>query len=84
MALAMPLEPAIEAALAAAGHAFIASHLVGEDLIRVSLEESYWVVPPGLASCHLRFPALKRWAKLVRPSGAGFFLAASYILYLTA
>jgi hypothetical protein len=31
-----------------------------------------WVVPPGLASFLPLFPALKRWAKLDRPSGAGF------------
>ncbi len=31
-----------------------------------------WVVPPGLDSFLIHFPALKRWAKLVRPSGAGF------------
>jgi hypothetical protein len=30
------------------------------------------VVPPGLESFLPLFPALKRWAKLVRPSGAGF------------
>src|ERR1019366_9291299 len=30
------------------------------------------VVPPGLESFSLLFPALKRWAKLVRPSGAAF------------
>jgi hypothetical protein len=29
-----------------------------------------WVVPPGLRSFFPLFPALKRWAKLVRPSGA--------------
>jgi hypothetical protein len=29
-----------------------------------------WVVPPGLRSFFPPFPALKRWAKLVRPSGA--------------
>jgi hypothetical protein len=29
------------------------------------------VVPPGLKSFLSGFPALKRWAKLVRPSGAG-------------
>ena len=32
-----------------------------------------WVVPPGLKSFLPLFPALKRWAKLVRPYGAGFF-----------
>jgi len=31
-----------------------------------------WVVPPGLESLLPLFPALKRWAKLLRPSGAGF------------
>src|SRR5208283_2008402 len=35
-----------------------------------------WVVPPGLSSFFLLFPALKRWAKLVRPSGAGCFDAS--------
>jgi hypothetical protein len=30
------------------------------------------VVPPGLESVVPLFPALKRWAKLGRPSGAGF------------
>jgi hypothetical protein len=30
------------------------------------------VVPPGLESYLLPFPALKRWAKVGRPSGAGF------------
>jgi hypothetical protein len=30
------------------------------------------VVPPGLESFVPLFPALARWAKLVRPSGAGF------------
>src|ERR1019366_986931 len=30
-----------------------------------------WVVPPGLESFITVFPALKRWAKLFRPSGAG-------------
>ncbi len=35
-----------------------------------SVRES-WVVPPGLESLLPLFPALKRWAKLVRPSGAG-------------
>jgi hypothetical protein len=32
------------------------------------------VVPPGLESSSLLFPALKRWAKFGRPSGAGFYL----------
>src|ERR1019366_5454626 len=31
-----------------------------------------WVVPPGLRSFFPLFPALKRWAKFVRPSGAVF------------
>jgi HlyD family secretion protein len=31
-----------------------------------------WVVPPGLNSFSPLFPALKRWANMVRPSGAGF------------
>jgi len=30
------------------------------------------VVPPGLESCLPLYPALKRWAKVARPSGAGF------------
>ena len=30
------------------------------------------VVPPGLESFLLLVPALKRWAKVGRPSGAGF------------
>jgi len=30
------------------------------------------VVPPGLESLVPLFPALPRWAKLVRPCGAGF------------
>jgi cytochrome c-type biogenesis protein CcmH/NrfF len=34
------------------------------------------VVPPGLASFLPLFPALKRWAKLGRPSGAGFSCAS--------
>ena len=33
-----------------------------------------WVVPPGLSSFFSLFPALKRWARLVRPSGAEFFV----------
>ena len=31
------------------------------------------VVPPGLGCFAPLFPALKRWAKLVRPSGALFY-----------
>ena len=31
-----------------------------------------WVVPPGLELFVPLFPALKRWAKLGRPCGAGF------------
>jgi hypothetical protein len=31
-----------------------------------------WAVLPGLDLFFAVFPALKRWAKLVRPSGAGF------------
>jgi len=31
-----------------------------------------WVVPPGPESLGPLFPALKRWAKFGRPSGAGF------------
>jgi hypothetical protein len=30
-----------------------------------------WAVPPGLELFFPHFPALKRWAKLARPSGAG-------------
>src|SRR6266404_703694 len=30
-----------------------------------------WVVPPGLDLLMSAYRALKRWAKLVRPSGAG-------------
>src|ERR1019366_2189235 len=33
-----------------------------------------WVVPPGLRSFFPLFPAPKRWAKLVRPSGAWILL----------
>ncbi len=36
------------------------------------------VVPPGLESSLSLFPALKRWAKLGRPSGAGFFSGTEY------
>ena len=36
------------------------------------LAGEHWVVPPGLATFLPLFPALKRWAKLGRPSGAGF------------
>src|SRR5258708_35184832 len=35
-----------------------------------------WAVPPGLQSFVSAFPALKRWAKLGRPSGAGLFVVA--------
>ena len=38
------------------------------------------VVPPGLASLGCLFPALKRWAKLGRPSGAGFLIACAILL----
>ena len=41
MALAMPSEPATQAALAAEGRTFNASRLASEDLIRVSLEKPY-------------------------------------------
>jgi hypothetical protein len=41
-----------------------------------SVHES-WVVPPGLEAFFLLSPALKRWAKLVRPYGAG----SSYISF---
>ncbi len=37
-----------------------------------------WVVPPGLESFVPLFPALKRWAKLGRPSGAEYFYRARY------
>src|ERR1019366_7857718 len=36
------------------------------------------VVPPGLESFLQLFPALKRWAKLVRPSGAVFSSSSSH------
>ncbi len=36
------------------------------------------VVPPGLASFIPRFPALKRWAKVGRPSGAGYISGTEY------
>jgi hypothetical protein len=36
-----------------------------------------WVVPPGLKSLFPLYPALKRWANLGRPSGAGFLDSAS-------
>ncbi len=39
-----------------------------------------WVVPPGLQSLLEPFPALKRWAKLSRPSGAGFSCAFAFAL----
>ncbi len=42
-----------------------------------SVRES-WVVPPGLESLLPLFPALKRWAKLVRPSGARFSCDSSH------
>jgi len=38
------------------------------------------VVPPGLESAGPRFPALKRWAKLGRPSGAGFAISCAILL----
>src|ERR1035441_4217615 len=38
------------------------------------------VVPPGLDSSDPLFPALKRWAKLVRPSGAGFLVSCAVLL----
>jgi hypothetical protein len=31
-----------------------------------------WAVPPGLYGFYRTYPALKRGAKLARPSGAGF------------
>ncbi|HYW39817.1 MAG TPA: penicillin acylase family protein [Terriglobales bacterium] len=37
-----------------------------------------WVVPPGLESFVALSPALKRWAKLGRPFGAGSFSGAEY------
>jgi hypothetical protein len=37
-----------------------------------SEERENSVVPPGLKSFFQLFRALKRWAKLGRPSGAGF------------
>ncbi|MGD0601357.1 MAG: penicillin acylase family protein [Terriglobales bacterium] len=42
---------------------------VANELIRVRANS---VVPPGLESFVPLFPALKRWAKFGRPSGAGF------------
>src|SRR5258708_36212554 len=39
-----------------------------------------WIVPPGLQSLLHPFPALKRWAKLSRPSGAGFSCAFAFAL----
>ena len=41
-----------------------------------------WVVPPGLESLLRLNPALKRWAKLGRPSGAGFPCALVLVLVL--
>src|ERR1035437_5528143 len=38
------------------------------------------VVPPGLDSSGPLFPALKRWAKLVRPSGASFLVSCAVLL----
>ena len=37
-----------------------------------------WAVPPGLESSLSLFPELKRWAKLGRPSGAGFSSGNEY------
>jgi outer membrane lipopolysaccharide assembly protein LptE/RlpB len=41
------------------------------------------VVPPGLESVLPRFPALKRWAKFGRPSGAAFSFAIAVVLAAT-
>ena len=38
------------------------------------------VVPPGLESLGPLFPALKRWPKLVRPSGAAFSIACTILV----
>ncbi len=48
---------------------------VANELIRVRANS---VVPPGLESFVPLFPALKRWAKLGLPSGAGYFSGAGY------
>ena len=40
-----------------------------------------WAVPTGLESLLQRFPALKRWAKLVRPSRAGLSCALVVFLF---
>ncbi len=44
--------------------------------------EGSWAVPPGLGSFASLFPALKRWAKLVRPSGAGFAAPLAILLII--
>ena len=40
--------------------------------------QNNWVVPPGLGSAVSLFPALKRWAKLVRPYGTGYSFDTEY------
>jgi TldD protein len=41
-------------------------------------------VPPGLESVGPLFPALKRWAKLGRPSGAGFSILGTILICAAA
>ena len=48
----------------------LSSQQMEQDGLKSVRENS--VVPPGLESFSPPFPALKRWAKLGRPSGAGF------------
>jgi len=43
-----------------------------------------WIVPSGLDSFLPLSPALKRWAKVGRPSGAGFSCAIALVLVLVA
>ncbi len=43
-----------------------------------------WIVPPGLDSLLPLSPALKRWAKVDRLSGAGFSCAIALVLVLVA
>jgi len=50
--------------------------MILRDAALQSVHES-WVVPPGLEAFFLLSPALKRWATLVRPYGAG----SSYISF---
>src|SRR5258708_3305288 len=60
-------------ALTAAGKAGPQAKLLIAALKRV---RENWAVPPGLQSFVSAFPALKRWAKLGRPFGAGLFVVA--------